>query len=43
MSWATVAKLQNAAQTRGVVLATAGTIKSLQLKFLEKLDLLRDP
>ena len=38
MRWATVDKLKTAARNRGVVLCTAATIKSLQLKLLEKLD-----
>ena len=42
MRWATVDKLQSAARNRGVVLCTAATIKSLQLKMLEKMDVLRD-
>ena len=42
MRWATVDKLHSAAHNRGVVLATAATIKSLQLKLLEKMDVLRD-
>ena len=42
LSWATVSKLQSAARNRGVVLCTASTIKSLQLKLLEKMDVLRD-
>ncbi|MAT98943.1 MAG: hypothetical protein CL608_17505, partial [Anaerolineaceae bacterium] len=42
MRWATVDKLHSAARNRGVVLATAATIKSLQLKLLEKMDVLRD-
>ena len=39
---ATVDKLQSAARNRGVVLCTTGTVKSLQLKLLEKMDVLRD-
>ena len=42
MRWATVDKLQSAARNRGVVLCTAATIKSLQLKMLERMDVLRD-
>ena len=42
MRWATVEKLQSAARNRGAVLCTASTIKSIQLKLLEKMDLLRD-
>jgi hypothetical protein len=42
MRWETVDKLQTAARNRGVVLCTASTIKSLQLKMLEKMDVLRD-
>ena len=42
MRWPTVDKLQTAARNRGVVLCTAATIKSLQLKLLEKMDVLRD-
>ena len=42
MRWETVDKLLSAARNRGVVLATAATIKSLQLKLLEKMDVLRD-
>ena len=42
MRWATVDKLQSAARNRGVVMCTASTVKSLQLKLLEKLDVLRD-
>lgn len=42
LRWPTVDKLQSAARTRGVVLCTAATIKSLQLKLLEKMDVLRD-
>jgi len=42
LTWATVEKLASAARNRGVVLCTASTIKSLQLKLLEKLDSLRD-
>ena len=42
MRWATVDKLHSAARNRGVVLCTAATIKSLQLKMLEKMDVLRD-
>eukprot|EP00965_Chrysotila_dentata_P142133 4698934-Pleurochrysis_carterae.AAC.1 len=42
MRWPTVEKLRRAARNRGVVLATANTIKSLQLKMLEKMDELRD-
>ena len=43
MKWPTVDKLCSAARNRGVVLCTAATIKSLQLKLLEKMDVLRDP
>jgi len=42
MRWETVDKLRSAARNRGVVLCTAATIKSLQLKMLEKMDVLRD-
>eukprot|EP00967_Tisochrysis_lutea_P092455 scaffold133291_cov31-Tisochrysis_lutea.AAC.6 len=42
LTWQTVEKLHSARATRGVVLCTASTIKSLQLKALEKMDLLRD-
>ena len=42
MRWPTVDKLKTAARNRGVVLCTAATIKSLQLKLLEKMDVLRD-
>ena len=35
-------KLHSAARNHGVVLATAATIKSLQLKLLEKMDVVRD-
>merc|ERR1719502_662217 len=42
MRWTTVDKLATAARNRAVVLATAATIKSLQLKLLEKMDVLRD-
>eukprot|EP00966_Prymnesium_polylepis_P160721 3714776-Prymnesium_polylepis.1 len=42
MRWATVEKLQSAARNRGAVLCTASTIKSIQLKLLEKMDLLLD-
>ena len=37
-----VGKLLAARRNRGVVLCTASTIKSLQLKLLEKMDVLRD-
>jgi len=43
MKWSTVDKLTTAAHNRGVVLCTAATIKSLQLKLLEKMDVLRSP
>ena len=42
MRWSTVEKLQSAVSNRGAVLCTASTIKSIQLKLLEKLDVLRD-
>ena len=42
LRWTTVDKLQSAVRNRGVVLCTAATIKSLQLKLLEKMDVLRD-
>merc|ERR1712185_217324 len=42
MTWATVSKLRSAARNRGVLLCSATTIKSIQLKLLEKLDVLRD-
>ena len=41
LAWTTVDKLQSAAHNRGVVLCTSATIKSLQLKLLEKMDVLR--
>ena len=43
ISWATLEKLQAATKNRGVVMCTASTIKSLQLKLLEKMHTLRDP
>jgi hypothetical protein len=42
LRWSTVEKLQSAMRNNGVVLCTASTIKSLQLKLLEKMDVLRD-
>jgi hypothetical protein len=42
ISWGTLEKLQVAIRNRGVVLCTASSIKSLQLKLLEKMDVLRD-
>ena len=42
ISWATLEKLQAATANRGVVLCTASTIKSLQLRLLEKMHTLRD-
>lgn len=42
LGWDTVEKLLAARRNRGVVLCTASTIKSLQLKMLEKMDVLRD-
>ena len=42
LGWDTVEKLMAARRNRGVVLCTASTIKSLQLKLLEKMDVLRD-
>ena len=42
LGWSTVEKLLSARRNRGVVLCTASTIKSLQLKVLEKMDVLRD-
>ena len=42
LGWDTVEKLISARRNRGVVLCTASTIKSLQLKLLEKMDVLRD-
>ena len=42
LGWETVEKLLAACRNRGVVLCTASTIKSLQLKLLEKMDVLRD-
>ena len=43
LSWATVDKLHSAARNRGIVLCTASTVKSIQLKALEKMDVIRDP
>eukprot|EP00966_Prymnesium_polylepis_P000903 20378-Prymnesium_polylepis.1 len=43
IKWTTVEKLQAAARHRGVVLCTAPTIKSMQLKLLEKMHILSDP
>ena len=43
IKWATYEKLQAAAQHSGVVLCTAPTIKSMQLKLLEKMHVLSDP
>lgn len=37
LEWAMLSKLEAAARTRGVVLCTASTIKSFQLKLLEHL------
>ena len=42
LRWDTVEKLHSARHNRGVVLCTGSTIKSLQLKLLEKMDVLRD-
>ena len=42
MTWSTVSKIRAAARNRGVLLCSATTIKSIQLKLLEKLDVLRD-
>ena len=42
MTWSTVDKLQTAVRNRGVVLATATAVKSIQLKLIEELDILRD-
>ena len=42
MTWSTVDKLVSAVRNRGVVLATATAIKSIQLKLIEELDILRD-
>jgi hypothetical protein len=42
ISWSTLEKLQAATANRGVVLCTASTIKSLQLRLLEKMHTLRD-
>jgi hypothetical protein len=42
MTWSTVDKLRGAVRNRGVVLATSATIKSIMLKTLEHMDLLRD-
>jgi hypothetical protein len=42
MTWSTVDKLQTAVRNRGVVLATATSVKSIQLKLIEELDILRD-
>ena len=41
MTWQTVDKLHTALRNRGVVLATATSIKSIQLKLIEELDVLR--
>jgi hypothetical protein len=41
MTWQTVDKLVTAMRNRGVVLATATSIKSIQLKLIEELDVLR--
>lgn len=43
LGWTTVEKLVSARRNHGVVLCSASTIKSLQLKLLEKMDVLRDP
>lgn len=40
ITWSTVEKLQSAATNCGVVLCTAQTIKSLQLKLIEKMYVL---
>ena len=42
LGWETVEKLHSARHNRGVVLCTGSTIKALQLKLLEKMDVLRD-
>ena len=42
LGWGTVEKLLSARHNRGVVLCTGSTIKSLQLKLLERMDVLRD-
>ena len=42
MTWSIVDKLVTATRNRGVVLATATSIKSIQLKLIEELDILRD-
>ena len=42
LGWGTVEKLIAARRNRGVVLCTASTVKSIQLKLLEKMDVLRD-
>ena len=42
LGWGTVEKLIEARRNRGVVLCTASTVKSIQLKLLEKMDVLRD-
>jgi thiol-disulfide isomerase/thioredoxin len=42
MTWSTVDKLQTAVRNRGVVLATATAVKSIQLKLIEELHILRD-
>jgi hypothetical protein len=42
LGWDTVEKLHSARRSGGVVLCTGSTIKALQLKLLEKMDVLRD-
>jgi hypothetical protein len=43
ITWSIVEKLQSAANNCGVVLCTAPTIKSLQLKLIEKMYMLSNP
>ena len=43
LRWSTVEKLQSAMRNNGVVLCTASTIKSLQLKLLEKMEMMVEP